>query len=146
MALKWTEKQCGIYALMKEGKNEREIIDAGYKRRTVRDVAVAVGKGDTPETPPKAPKTAPPGEPIFEASTKGVRETLDPIILMRYDAFRNIFGWDKGEYPLGQFIDEASDLVCQLAGAVPPGFIKVEEKEGATTQPVETANQTGGGE
>lgn len=133
MALKWTEKQRGIYKLISEGRTEKEIIQAGYKRRTTRDVEKAVAKGDTPGTPvpPGAPKFAKPGEPLFEASTKGERVILEPIILMRYDSVRNALGWGKEEYPLNQFVDEATDIATELVGAVPPGFIKEEEPKDA---------------
>lgn len=129
MALRWTEKQRKIYAFLKTGKSQKEIVAEGFKRQTVRDVQRAVARGDTPETPPKTPKTAQPGEPLFEATTKGERVSLDPIVLVRYDSVRHALGWGKEDYSLGHFIDEATDIVTQLVGAIPPGFTKTEPKE-----------------
>jgi len=33
------------------------------------------------------------------------------------------------DYTLEQFIDESTDIVTELVGAVPPGFVKEETKE-----------------
>ena len=125
--LKWNQRQKGIYDMLTAGATTKDIKAKGYKLSLIKKVKQAIAHGDNPTAAPR--KEVPPGEPLFEATTKGERVSLDPIIIMRYDSVRHALGWGKEDYSLGHFIDEATDIATQLVGAIPPGFTKTETKE-----------------
>jgi len=127
MSLRWTKEQRDIYDMLASGGSMKEVKAKGYKLSLIKKVKQAIAHGDNPTAAPR--KEVPPGEPLFEATTKGERVSLDPIIIMRYDSVRHALGWGKEDYSLGHFIDEATDIVTQLVGAIPPGFTKTETKE-----------------
>ena len=80
------------------------------------------------DAPPKAreeKKEPPSGEPLFSATLKTTKVTLDPIVAVRYDSVRHALELGD-EYTLQQFIDESTDIIAELVGAVPPGFVREE--------------------
>ena len=54
--------------------------------------------------------------------------SLDPIVAVRYDSVRHALNLGD-DYTLQRFIDESTDIVAELVGAVPPGFVKEEQSE-----------------
>ncbi|GAI89465.1 unnamed protein product, partial [marine sediment metagenome] len=92
-------------------------------------ISSAMSKGGTPnapQKPPSEPKTPPGGVPLFTATLKTKPMTLEPMVAVRYDSVRHALGWGN-DYSLEQFLDEATDIVAELVGAVPPGFVKEEQ-------------------
>ena len=136
MALRWNAEQVAIYNLIQSGAKNRDVKAQGHKLPMVKKVRLAISKGDIPQKPLEEKKEPPPGEPLYSATLKTAKVPLDPIVAVRYDSVRHALGWGD-DYSLQQFIDEATDLVAELVGAVPPGFTKEDQKE---TVPV------GGGE
>ena len=128
MALRWNQTQKDIYELISAGVPKREIKAKGYNEEMIKKVKKAINKGDIPGKPPEPKQEPPPGEPLFSATLKTKKVTLDPIVAMRYDSVRHALGWGD-DYTLEQFLDEATDIVAELVGAVPPGFVKEEQKE-----------------
>jgi len=124
------------------GATTKEIKAKGYKPSLIKKVKQAIAQGDSPTASPR--KEASPGEPLFEATTKGERVSLDPIILVRYDSVRHALGWGKEDYSLGDFVDEATDIVTQLVGAIPPGFTKTETKEAGVGEATVVQGAEGG--
>ncbi|GAI38496.1 unnamed protein product, partial [marine sediment metagenome] len=68
----------------------------------------------------------PSGEPLFSATLKTKKVTLEPIVAVRYDSVRHALELGN-DYTLEQFIDESTDIITELVGAVPPGFVKEEQ-------------------
>lgn len=124
--LNWNEEQRAIYELIQGGATYRQLKDKGYKKPLVDKVKAAVSKGDVPDKQPEKERASPAGEPLFSATLKTHKVTLDPIVAVRYDSVRHALGWGD-DYSLGQFLDEATDIVAELVGAVPPGFTMEEE-------------------
>lgn len=141
MGLQWNSDQLEIYKLLQEGASYQDLKAKGYKKSLIDKVKAAIAKGDAPlkatEKPEKEPGA---GEPLFSATLKVKKMSLDPMIAVRYDSVRHALGFDDG-YTLEQFLDESTDLVAELVGAVPPGFTK----EGQPEEPV-AAGSTGGGQ
>jgi len=54
--------------------------------------------------------------------------TLDPMVAVRYDSVRHALKLGD-EYTFQQFIDESTDIITELVGAVPPGFVKEEQPD-----------------
>ena len=129
MALTWNEKQREVYELLSQGVAVKDIhAQKGYTPDLIKKVQKAIKHGDSP--PVGGGKGAPAGAPLFKATTRTLSETLDPIIVLRWDSVRYALGEDNKNYPLSRFIDEATDLAVSLLGAVPPGFEReVEEGE-----------------
>ncbi|GAI68464.1 unnamed protein product, partial [marine sediment metagenome] len=98
----------------------------------IKKVKKAINKGDIPGKPPEEKKESLPGEPLFSATLKTTKVTLDPIVAVRYDSVRQALELGD-EYTLQQFIDESTDIIAELVGAVPPGFVREEETEEVTT-------------
>ena len=140
MGLKWTPKQRAIYDLLKAGKRQ-EALGKGFKRQSVRDVARSIEKGDKPPEP--TPKMSPAGTPLFSATLKTKNMALQPMIAVRFDAVRNALGFGD-DYTLEAFLDDSTDLVTRLVGAVPPGFVKEEAVEQLVV-PVPAGAQEGKG-
>lgn len=128
MALRWNAEQVAIYNLIQSGAKNRDLKAQGHKLPMVKKVRLAISKGDTPQKPLEEKKEPPPGEPLFSATLKTTKVTLDPIVAVRYDSVRHALGWGN-DYSLEQFLDEATDIVAELVGAVPPGFVKEEQAE-----------------
>jgi len=131
MGLRWNQTQKGIYELISAGVPKREIKAKGYKEEMIKKVKKAVNKGDIPGKPPETKKEPPPGEPLFSATLKTTKVTLDPIVAVRYDSVRHALGLGN-DYTFQQFIDESTDIITELVGAVPPGFVKEEEVKEVT--------------
>ena len=132
MGLRWNKAQTDIYDLIRAGAKNKELKEKGYKKALVDKVRAAMAKGDAPQESPDQGKEPPPGEPLYSATLKTTKVTLDPIIAVRYDSVRHAFGWGD-EYTLEQFIDQSTEIITELAGAVPPGFVREEKTEEATT-------------
>ncbi len=128
MGLRWNQTQKGIYELISAGVPNREIKAKGYNAEMIKKVKKAINKGDIPDKPPEAKKEPPPGEPLFSATLKTTKVTLDPIVAVRYDSVRHALGLGN-DYTFQQFIDESTDIITELVGAVPPGFTKEEQAE-----------------
>ena len=128
MALRWNQTQKDIYELISAGVPKREIKARGYNEEMIKKVKKAINKGDIPDKPPEEKKEPPPGEPLYSATLKTTKVTLDPIVAVRYDSVRHALKLGN-EYTLQQFIDESTDIITELVGAVPPGFVKEEQKE-----------------
>ena len=128
MALRWNAEQVTLFNLIQSGKKNRELKDEGYKLPMIKKVRLAMSKGDKPQKPPEEKKELPPGEPLYSATLKTTKVTLDPIVAVRYDSVRHVLKLGD-EYTFQQFIDESTDIITELAGAVPPGFVKEEQKE-----------------
>jgi len=128
MGLRWNKAQADIYELIQGGASNKDLKAKGYKKSLVDKVRAAMSKGDTPQKPPSEKKEPPSGEPLFSATLKTTKVTLDPMVAVRYDSVRHALELGD-EYTFQQFIDEATDIIAELVGAVPPGFVKEEEKE-----------------
>jgi len=126
MALRWTAEQVAIYNLIQGGAKNRDVKAQGHKLPMIKKVRLAISKGDAPQKPPEAKKESPPGEPLFSATLKTKKVTLEPIVAVRYDSVRHALELGD-DYTLEQFIDESTDIISELVGAVPPGFIKEEQ-------------------
>ena len=142
MGLRWNPDQVAIYNLIQAGATNKDLKES-YNGALVKKVKAAINKGDAPrkaaesKQPEKKDSKEPtPGEPLFSATLKVKRMSLDPMVAVRYDSVRHALGWGD-DYTLENFIDESTDIVAELVGAVPPGFTREE-------QPV--AVSTGGGQ
>ena len=123
MGLRWNKGQTEIYTLSRDGISNRDIVAKGYSWELVKKVKKAINKGDAPGDSPKRDREITPGQPLLSATIKTTSVALDPIVAVRYDSLRYLWGLGD-EYTLEQFIDEATELVTELAGAAPPGFIR----------------------
>ncbi len=123
MGLRWNEAQIEIYDLTQAGAKNRDLKEKGYKKSLVDKVRAAMTKGDAPRQPLGGEKEPPPGKPLFSATLKTTTVTLDPIVAVRYDSVRHALELGN-EYTFQQFIDESTDIITELVGAVPPGFVK----------------------
>ena len=132
MGLRWNETQKGIYELISAGVPKREIKAKGYNEEMIKKVKKAINKGDIPDKPPETKKELPSGEPLFSATLKTTKVTLDPMVAVRYDSVRHALELGN-DYTLEQFIDESTDIITEMVGAVPPGFVK-EEQPGETKE------------
>jgi len=128
MALRWNAEQVAIYELIQGGAKNKDLKAQGYKSALVRKVRTAMNKGDVPPKAREEKKEPAPGKPLFSATLKTATVTLDPIVAVRYDSVRHALELGD-EYTLQQFIDEATDIITELVGAVPPGFVKEEKIE-----------------
>jgi len=128
MGLRWNQTQKEIYELMDAGLPNVEIKAKGYNKWMIKKVRTAVNNDDAPQKPPVKEKASSPGKPLFSATLKTSTVTLDPMVAVRYDSVRHALGLGE-DYTLEQFLDESTDLVTELVGAVPPGFVKEEETE-----------------
>ncbi len=128
MALRWTQTQKNIYELISAGVPTKEIRTKGYNSEMIKKVKKAINKGDIPSKAPEAEKEPPPSEPLFSATLKTTRVTLNPMVAVRYDSVRHALELGD-DYKLEQFLDEATDIIAELVGAVPPGFVKEEQAE-----------------
>ncbi|MBA7473498.1 hypothetical protein ES708_09716 [subsurface metagenome] len=128
MGLRWNKAQNEIYSLIQDGISNKDLKAKGYKKSLVDKVKAAISKGDTPQKPPSEPKTPAAGEPLFSATLKTKKVTLEPIVAVRYDSVRHALELGN-DYTLEQFIDESTDIITELVGAVPPGFVKEEQPE-----------------
>ena len=128
MGLRWNETQKGIYELISAGVPNKEIRAKGYNSEMIKKVKKAINKGDIPSKPPETNKEPPPGKPLFSATLKTATVTLDPIVAVRYDSVRHALELGD-EYTLQQFLDESTDIIAELVGAVPPGFVREEQPE-----------------
>jgi len=129
MALRWNQTQKDIYELISAGVPKRGIKAKGYNGEMIKKVKRAINKGDIPGKPPETQKEPPPGDALFSATLKTKKVTLEPIVAVRYDSVRHALGWGD-EYTLEQFLDQSTEIITELVGAVPPGFIRGETKEG----------------
>jgi len=127
MRLRWNKEQVDIYNLVKEGLSSKVLQERGYKKSLIDKVKAAMAKGGAPPQPDE-PKTPPSGEPLFSATLKTKKVTLEPIVAVRYDSVRHALRLGN-DYTLEQFIDESTDIITELAGAVPPGFTKEGQAE-----------------
>lgn len=129
MGLRWNTDQVAIYKALQSGATNKDLRDQGYNNALVKKVKAAVNRGEAPwEAPEKKEPT--PGEPLLSTTFKTQKVTLNPIVAVRYDSVRHALGWGD-DYTLENFIDEATDIVADLVGAVPPGFTREEEPEEA---------------
>ena len=128
MALRWNAEQVAIYELIQAGVKNKDLKAQGYRLNVVRKVRTAVNRGDTPPKALGGEKESPPGKPLYSATLKTTTVTLDPIVAVRYDSVRHALELGD-EYTLQQFIDESTDIIAELVGAVPPGFVREEETE-----------------
>ncbi len=126
MGLRWNTEQVAIHDMLLTGLPNKEIKAKGYSSELIKKVKKAINKGDAPQKPPSEPKETPPGEPLFSATLKTTKVTLDPIVAVRYDSVRHALGLGN-DYTLQQFLDESTDIITELVGAVPPGFVRAEE-------------------
>ena len=126
MGLRWNSTQTEIYELISAGVPNKEIRTKGYNSEMIKKVKKAINKGDIPNKPPEIKKEPPPGKPLFSATLKTTSVTLDPMVAVRYDSVRHALGLGD-EYTFQQFIDESTDIITELVGAVPPGFVKEEQ-------------------
>ncbi|MBA7471064.1 hypothetical protein ES707_06358 [subsurface metagenome] len=124
MALRWNKVQTDIYDLIQAGATTKDMKGKGYKKSLVDKVRAAMSKGAAPKVGEKKEPT--PGDSLYSATLKTTKVTLDPIVAVRYDSVRHALGWGD-DYTLEQFLDEATDIVAELVGAVPPGFVKEEQ-------------------
>lgn len=129
MGLRWNVQQVAIYELIQSGARTKDLKATGYKKSLVDKVRAAINKGDAPQKAPEGEKEPPSGEALFSATLKTKKVTLDPIIAVRHDSVRHAFGWGD-EYTLEQFLDQSTEIITELAGAVPPGFVREEAKKG----------------
>ena len=128
MGLRWNRAQTEIYSLIQDGASNKDLKAKGHKKSLVDKVKAAMSKGDAPQKPPSEPKQPQPGKALFSATLKTTSVTLDPMVAVRYDSVR--YALELGdEYTFQQFIDESTDIITELVGAVPPGFVIEEEKE-----------------
>ena len=142
MRLRWTASQVAIYELIQAGAKTKDLKAKGYKKSLVDKVRAAMSKGDAPQKPSHQDQEKEPtsGEPLYSATLKTTKVTLDPIVAVRYDSVRYALGLGN-EYTLQQFIDESTDIIAELVGAVPPGFSRPEQ--GRELRPRE-AKESGG--
>ena len=131
MGLRWTAEQLAIYNLIQSGAANKDLKAQGYKTALVKKVRAAMNKGDAPakahEEKEEKEETKP-GEPLYSATLRTTKVTLDPIVAVRYDSVRHALNLGD-DYTLQRFIDESTDIVAELVGAVPPGFVKEEQSE-----------------
>lgn len=130
MGLRWNKAQTEIYGLIQGGASNRDLKEKGYKKSLVDKVRAAMSKGDTPQKPPDEEKQPAPGKSLFSATLKTKTVTLEPIVAVRYDSVRHALGLGN-DYTLEQFLDESTDIITELVGAVPPGFVRGEQPEKA---------------
>jgi len=124
--LRWNTEQVAIHGMLRDGLPNKEIRAKGYSSELIKKVKKAINKGDAPQKPPDEKKQPQPGKPLFSATLKTTSVALDPIVAVRYDSVRHAL--DLGnDYTLEQFLDEATDIISELVGAVPPGFVKEEQ-------------------
>ncbi|MBA7595609.1 hypothetical protein ES703_02573 [subsurface metagenome] len=128
MGLRWNKAQTEIYGLIQDGATNKDLKAKGYKKSLVDKVKAAISKDDVPQKPPSEPKTPPGGKPLFSATFKTKTVTLEPIVAVRYDSVRHALELGN-DYTLEQFIDESTDIITELVGGVPPGFVKEEQPE-----------------
>ncbi|GAI65813.1 unnamed protein product [marine sediment metagenome] len=128
MALRWNKAQTEIYGLIQDGASNKDLKAKGYKKSLVDKVKAAISKDDVPQKLPSEPKTPSAGEPLFSATLKTKKVTLEPIVAVRYDSVRHALELGN-DYTLEQFIDESTDIITELVGAVPPGFVKEEPEK-----------------
>ncbi|MBA7634325.1 hypothetical protein ES703_41909 [subsurface metagenome] len=128
MGLRWNETQKGIYELISAGVPKREIKAKGYNEEMIKKVKKAINRGDIPGKSPETKIEHPPGEPLFSATLKTKKVTLEPIVAVRFDSVRHALELGN-DYTLEQFIDESTDIITELVGAVPPGFVREEKTE-----------------
>jgi len=130
MALRWNQTQKDIYELISAGVPTKEIRTKGYNSEMIKKVKKAVNKGDAPQKPSEL-QQPPPGKPLYSATLKTTTVALDPILAVRYDSVRHALGLGD-DYKLEQFLDESTDIIAELVGAVPPGFVREEKPEEVT--------------
>lgn len=123
MGLRWNKGQTEIYNLLQDGLSNRDVVAKGYGWELVKKVRKAMNKGDVPGQPSQHKRGTIPGQLLLSVTLKTTEVTLDPIVAIRYDAVRYALGWGD-DYTLSQFIDEATDIVAEIVGAVPPGFTR----------------------
>ena len=127
MSLRWNKDQVDIYNLVKEGASNKQLREKGYKKSLIDKVKAAMAREDVPLHLDE-PKESPSGEALYSATLKTKKVTLDPIVAVRYDSVRHAL--DLGnDYTLEQFLDESTDIIAELVGAVPPGFVREEQAE-----------------
>ena len=126
MALRWNQTQKEIYELISADVPTKEIKAKGYNSEMIKKVKKAINKGDIPNKPPETKKEPPPGAPLFSATLKTKPMTLDPMVAVRYDSVRHALGLGD-DYTLEQFLDESTDIITGLVGAMPPGFVREEK-------------------
>jgi hypothetical protein len=131
MSLRWNKEQFAIYDLIQAGAKNKDLKAQGYRLDLVRKVRTAVNKGDAPPKASGGEKEPPTGKPLYSATLKTATVTLDPIVAVRYDSVRYALGLGD-DYTFEQFIDESTDIITELVGAVPPGFVREEETEEVT--------------
>ena len=123
MGLRWNKVQTEIYNLLRDGLSNRDMAARGYSVELVKKVKKAINKGDAPGKPSERDRESILGRPLYSATIKTTRITLNPMVAVRYDSLRDLLRLGD-EYTLEQFIDEATELVTELAGAAPPGFTR----------------------
>jgi len=126
MGLRWNEGQTDIYGMLRDGLSNKEIKARGYGYELVNKVKKAVKKGDAPPKARSEQKESMPGEPLYSATFKTTKVILNPIVAVRYDSVRHALGFGD-DYSLEQCLDESTDIIAELVGAVPPGFSKPEQ-------------------
>ena len=133
MGLRWNTEQVAIHDMLRDGLPNKEIRAKGYNSELIKKVKKAINKGDAPQKPPHEQKESPTGEPLYSATLKTKKVTLDPIVAVRYDSVRHALELGD-EYTLEQFLDESTDIIAELVGAVPPGFVREEQAEEAKSK------------
>jgi len=126
MGLRWNRAQTEIYSLIQDGASNKDLKAKGHKKSLVDKVKAAMSKGDVPQKLPSELKQPTAGKPLFSATLKATSVTLDPMVAVRYDSVRHALELGD-EYTFQQFLDESTDIIAELVGAVPPGFVKEEE-------------------
>jgi len=114
--------------MLRDSLSNKEIKAKGYSSELIKKVKKAINKGDAPRKAHEEKKETTSGKPLYSATLKTTTVTLDPIVAVRYDSVRHALELGD-DYKLEQFIDESTDIISELVGAVPPGFVKEEEKE-----------------
>lgn len=143
MRLRWNPDQVAIFNLIQAGATNKDLRGQGYNNALVKKVKAAVNRGEAPRKPAENESKEPtPGEPLFSATLKTKKVTLEPIVAVRYDSVRHALGLGD-EYTLEQFLDESTDIIADLVGAVPPGFTREEQPE--QKEPVAVSNTEPGG-
>jgi len=128
MGLRWNTDQVAIHDMLRDSLSNKEIKAKGYSSELIKKVKKAINKGDAPRKAHEEKKETTSGKPLYSATLKTTTVTLDPIVAVRYDSVRHALELGD-DYKLEQFIDESTDIISELVGAVPPGFVKEEEKE-----------------
>jgi len=128
MGLRWNRAQTEIYDLIQGGAKNRDLKEKGYKKSLVDKVRAAMSKGDAPPKARGEKKEPSPGKPLYSVTLKTTTVALDPIVAVRYDSVRHALGLGD-DYTLEQFLDESTDIIAELVGAVPPGFVREEQAE-----------------